>query len=357
MKKNINKVSIFTCALAFLLIGACFTSCKKNTKLATPVVSYNDSVLSWDAIENADKYEVSYNGTIAITYQPSYTLPVTTNPIDYTVMVKAVSEKSPQNNSEFSEPLSFTTYRLSNINSIKSITYNSTRTTATILINHTWPFFDIYINDILTQKSSSNPVLISNTSLNDGINTISFRATANDDFICPSAPFLISIYKNYDYERVYFQDGELYGVIGETAIVHDTNSYPAGSSNALICNYETNNSYRYILASNGLPYSINKLSPPTILDFQITSNRAGTVWIEVLLAPSAVDFSKIEISSSSSYILYPFIHTEYTHTEDGILWSFQTAPDCHWLAHPDLLYLRVYNPNFVKSSWTLLYEE
>lgn len=68
MKKFYSLIGlIFTFIIGLFILSSCNTKIETNKpiKLSTPVVVLNDNTASWTKIENANKYEISINGTIS----------------------------------------------------------------------------------------------------------------------------------------------------------------------------------------------------------------------------------------------------------------------------------------------------
>jgi len=81
-------------------------------KLATPVISISDNIISWDDILNASSYYVYNNGVYYdLTDESSYTIPTTTA-YTYNITITAVNPDPDVITSETSNSVSYTVYKL-----------------------------------------------------------------------------------------------------------------------------------------------------------------------------------------------------------------------------------------------------
>ena len=113
----------FTFLRAALLLAAAvcalfaFAACGGGSSLAAPQGLYVDEttlVLSWNEVQDARRYEVSYNGTVQQVRTPYYSL-TGLEAGEYELRVRAVSGEESVKSSEWSQPLSFVRERESGL--------------------------------------------------------------------------------------------------------------------------------------------------------------------------------------------------------------------------------------------------
>jgi len=90
----------------FLILGLMLvlSGCKKPVPLATPVISLNESIVSWEAIPNAKEYSLQVNNTEYKIAETSYDLK-NIKADAYTIKLKAISGGKAYIDSEYSNEL------------------------------------------------------------------------------------------------------------------------------------------------------------------------------------------------------------------------------------------------------------
>ena len=110
MKRRLNSLLIVVCIILSALIG--LTSCDesplgtKPPKLSAPIVTLNDNVASWEAVANADKFEISIDGELSYV-ESSVTSKTLTD--GQTFKVRAVGDGSSYSTSDWSNSVTYTT--------------------------------------------------------------------------------------------------------------------------------------------------------------------------------------------------------------------------------------------------------
>lgn len=91
-------------------IEASYACSNVDYAIAAPSISLSDSTISWDAVTNAESYEIYADGTLLDTVtQTSYTLSITDIGV-YSIYVKAITTKTGFTDSEASSSLSYIVY-------------------------------------------------------------------------------------------------------------------------------------------------------------------------------------------------------------------------------------------------------
>lgn len=254
--------------ISLFLAGALFISaCNNNTndtggtetdtiRLSTPKVSYADGTIYWAEVKNADKYEVSINNTINITYFCNYTLPLSYENQDFEIKVKAVSED--YRDSEFSNTLSFSAKIILPVETLSVEIMNENDR---ISISWSETNCDEYIVSINDKQFSakSTTFLTSSDEYIAGMNTISVQPKGDDYDITP-APATTTVEKSLplnDLSNIRIEGGKL--LYGENS-VYDTSFIPAGENYTFtLSNIEDGK-----IKSDGPSFTAYKLIQPKI---------------------------------------------------------------------------------------------
>ena len=283
----------FVCLLLSFLILVCAAACSSHTdtdspntnlpdsgtsehpddpeQLDTPIVSYENGIISWVAVDNADKYEIEINGKIEITYNTKYSLPVTSDPVKYDIRIKAISENPSYLNSPFSALLSFETYKLPPV-SIDNISYDSTRSKASITLSDIGSEkVQIFLNDDFYSETSTSYFELSNQDVQIEYNTLSFIAVSDSPYILDSEPSFFYVYKNKDYDDIKLEDGKLMCRESPNSSYEEYNTATLnpGKQTALITHFDyisfDQPNAQIILCSDGVPMDLYKIAPANIL--------------------------------------------------------------------------------------------
>ena len=225
--------------------------------LETPKISYYKGVVSWNKIINADKYEISVNDDIFITYKTSYELSVTNEIIRYIIKVKAISESFDYINSEFSSILEFNTVILDKP-SISEASFNEERTEASFSISH-----DLANNCLYISNFTDKHFVLKQSQLNIGVNDITIQACVKDPYICDSKQSFI-VTKNDDYTNLRIENGQLIYTENNKDKIYNTSSFPSGHYNKIIRNDSI--ALGTYFASDGIEITFNKLPPAYVLE-------------------------------------------------------------------------------------------
>lgn len=166
--KNLCKIFIFIISIlsSVILIG-CSNQNNNNTQeekkepiqLSAPILSWNNGTISWSAIDNASKYEVSLNNEVSYTYQTSINVEISNNLKHYDIKVKSISENPNFINSNFSENLIFDTiklcepyllYKINHLEHIVSLTWSTSNLFA--------DSYELYLNNNYHSTISSSEI-------------------------------------------------------------------------------------------------------------------------------------------------------------------------------------------------------
>lgn len=242
------------CILFSFIFLVCAVSCSSqnpNTKpqnpdtsenhskpqlLDTPKVSYENGMITWDVVENADKYEIEVNGKIEITYNAEYPIDVTSSPIEYKVRVKAISESPLYLNSSFSTLFSFKTYRLSPI-TFGKVLYTPSSPIEEIrhiaqlpVLKNGADYYTVYINGEYSQTSNNDILTLYSSEFVVGKNTLDIYAYTNYEYDIDGIKSSLTVYVNAPYDDVWLEEGEIkYSFNGEE-MTYDTSAFPIGES-------------------------------------------------------------------------------------------------------------------------------
>lgn len=254
--------------LSVLLAGTLFISaCSSNNKdtggtetdtarLDTPKISYTDGTVCWDEVQNADKYEVSVNDAINITYNCSYPLPLSYESQDFKIKVKAVSED--YRDSEFSKTLSFSAKIILPIETLSVEIMNENDTVSISWAETNCTEYIVSINDKQFRTKSST-FLTSSDEYISGVNAISVQPEGNEYDIIPN-PATTTVEKSLplnDMTDIRIEDGKL--LYGEN-YVYDTSFIPAGENYTFtLSNVEDGK-----IKSDGPSFTAYKLTQPVI---------------------------------------------------------------------------------------------
>lgn len=290
MKKKIISSAFL---LAIISCFSVFASCSQNS-LDTPTVQYNKGVISWSKIDKANKYELSINDNITITYDNSYTLPVLTVPVKYTIKVKAISETKNYIVSEFSKPITFETYMLPMVETGK-FSYNQDMSEVTIPVSYKGNRCDLYINEQYIKSNSDTAFTLNNDQFISGENTIELTTSSNNKNICDSVSKRITVYKNFDFDNIELKDGDIIGTKDGQEYVCDTSSLPNGESVQIIKNCLPSDS-DITLASKGKEFSVNKLPSAVIESFSAEKHYDTT--ITIAFHYDNISYDEIQLSRS-----------------------------------------------------------
>ena len=272
MKKQTFLVGILVASA--LILSACAPydepshqpSVTTPTTLDTPLISYNKGIISWNEIPNADKYEVSIDNQIFVTYQNKYELSVGYNSESHDAKVKAISEKP-----NFLK-LSFETRQLSPSYFSFSIS-NADKRSAHLNIQSSdseIEFYKIYINNNYIDNFATKEITLQNELFSVGENIISLYGSSNDPYLCDSISCNQKLVKNVDFDSIEICDGQLICSLGEQKIIYDTSAFPVGKSIQLIEN-KTILPTNYIYSS-GIELAVTKLPPPELVTGTIISD-------------------------------------------------------------------------------------
>lgn len=266
------KVKIICCLIFLSLV---FCSCNKTepqlhppVKLETPIVKYEKGVISWNKVKNADKYELSINNRIEISYDTQYFLDVTTESKLYYVKVKAITESEKFLNSDFSTTFSFHTFALPTP-FITSSEYNEEKTEATYIINfetNIADYYKLFINNNYICQFDQNNFIIKKQQLINGSNHVVIQACSNNAFICDSF-YEFELIKQHNYEDFRIQNGNLIYSKYNTDFIYNTDSFLPGEYEIIIINHESSSPYPFFdFSSDGSLVTIKKLFSPKVLD-------------------------------------------------------------------------------------------
>lgn len=107
-KSKILVIMLVVCVLCALLGCTVTPDEPQPTQLATPIVTVESNVVTWQAVENATEYEIFVNGTsVGRQKTLSYTVTETTAG-DYNVTIKALSDNTLYTASEISKEVTVT---------------------------------------------------------------------------------------------------------------------------------------------------------------------------------------------------------------------------------------------------------
>lgn len=263
-----------------------------NYKLSTPKITCANGNIYWDEIKNADKYEVSVNDVIAISYVCSYELPLSTDSKNFEVKVKAVSED--YKDSDFSKELSFTAKIILPIDSVSvEIMNNDSK------VSISWPATNCteYIVSINDKQFSakSTTFLTASDEYAAGKNSVSVQPKGSKyDRI--STPTTVTVEKSYplnDVNDIRIEDGKLF--YGENN-VYDTSFIPAGENYT----FTLSNIEEGKIKSDGPSFTAYKLTQPEITGAQNGfAINVSYHYVEIEgIAPKDCDMVFIEIFSS-----------------------------------------------------------
>lgn len=351
----------FVCLLLSFLILVCAAACSSHTdtdspntnlpdsgtskhpddpeRLDTPIVSYENGIISWDAVDNADKYEIEINGAVEITYSTNYSLHVTHNSIHYNVRVKAVSESPNYLNSSFSDVLNFDTYYLSSP-SVTNIIKSNDNVSASIEVDYSSEFLDVLINGNLytTLDDGETTLLLNNINFADGYNSLDLVARSDNNYIIASYPTTLSIYKYADHENLRIENEKL--LYTENGIDKEYVLEFCGAGEWTIRNYQDKALFpraQIVFASDGVKMFFTKIHPATIIECVYTESpdrSSDTLYLKLRnFEPNFVgeddsffgyDYDRIEVilrygSFTISYMSDMITlsdYTEYTFTFD-----------------------------------------
>ncbi len=299
MKKRILSIGIFlTSILCFSACSNPDTTPSSPTVLSTPVIRYDNGTILWDEVKNAEKYEVSINNEIFITYNCYYNIPVTNDQLPYTVKVKSVSQT--MTDSDFSQSLTFSARLLKKITNV-SMNFNHNSDEYTL----SWTRSDCEKYTIcINQKkyiTENNSLKTKSSDYVTGENIISVQPLGNTYDVIPEASTL-SVEKSQpfaDTSNIRIEDGCL--IYGHNSI-YSTNHLPSGKTNIIqISNIEENK-----IKSDGPIFSAYKVSPPKITNANLDLDRSdSSTWVIDIdgIASSDCEWIRIELfSSNDSFI-------------------------------------------------------
>lgn len=109
---------------------------KEPIQLSKPILIWEEGKITWAAVENAAKYEISFNDQISYSYNTFIDVGVTNYREDYRIKVKSISENPKFLNSDFSELLTFNTLKLASSNLSKKIDNQNHKVTFAWGINY-----------------------------------------------------------------------------------------------------------------------------------------------------------------------------------------------------------------------------
>lgn len=306
-----------------MTIVICLCACNNSAtpsntttiQLKTPVVSYSKGIISWNEIENADKYELSLDNEIIITYNNTYTIQVGTTHEAHEVKVKSVSEKPNFLNSVFSQSIHFETYQLESPKyQIVSISEN--RTTISINIDSAGDYENIFINNQFLQQNSAPTLTLTNSMFNVGENILSIYSCSNNMNICDSSPLSLSVYKNSEFENLRLKEEQILYTENGFDKEYDTTPLQEGENNLIIhnTNLPIDLHYDLIFGSDGLPFSIYKmpsLEPITTDYFCSMTNSLLILKFEYPVKPDKLSIKYF------SYLWTPivYIHEDFTYSQ------------------------------------------
>lgn len=289
--------NFFCFLLICLFLSPILVSCNENEQLDDPILSYNMGIVSWDEIEDAEKYEVFINDKIFITYDCCYQIPINEISQHYIVKVKAISEN--KNDSNFSKELSFDAKIIKKIDDLSININNNNNEVVLSWSESNCSKYQIFINDS-KYESTINSFITNSSYYSAGENKVSVLPIGSEFDIIPE-PIEQYVEKSQPLPNTYnirIENGKL--LYGENSI-YDTKYLPEGKvSKFVLSNIENNK-----ICSDGPIVEYYKVSAPDLTG----SSRRGpnnSTYIEVTgIAPEDCDSVYIEIlSTNMEYINY-----------------------------------------------------
>lgn len=310
-----NKViSLLLIFFTFFLFSGCNPPNNTNIiqpyekYLSPPIISYSKGLISWNKIEQADKYEISINDEIFVTYNTYYKLNVSESLSKYTVKVKSISENKNYYNSFFSSPINFETFSLSTPN-ISNAYFDDDKSYVSFdIYQKDAEFYNLYINNEFIKAFNENTFKINKEQLHSGQNEITVHACVNDPYICDSYNTL-DIFKNNDYLNLRIQDGQLIYTENNEDMIYDTSTFPAGIYDTVI--YNNNYMPGIYFPSNGALFTIKKLFSAQVLEcyfIKKPQNFQPLSQIYLKIQNYSFGCDKIEIITNE----YLDVHNSYT---------------------------------------------
>lgn len=267
------------------------------TKLSAPVLSWNNGTISWDAVDNAAKYEISLNNEISYTYDTSLNINVTNNLSHYDIKVKSISESLDYTNSDFCEELKFDTIKLDKPNLSYTIKHSEH------LISLTWnmtnlyaDYYELYLNgnfhstisldEIETQVNEDEWYVQNNITcsydlkgeiFNIGRNDFYIKALSNNIYYLNSDESNdLWLNKNSPYTNIRVENGEL--LYNDSSIYNIDYDAVNIDYNFPVINKEIPekqsvvNPKDYTLWSDPVYVNIYRIHSPKIIDYQSNLN-------------------------------------------------------------------------------------
>lgn len=298
---NKNRFGFAIAIAAILCLSACTTGKEISPEpnvLKAPTLSYNNGSVSWKEIKDAEKYEVSINDEIFVTYNCYYQIPVTEQVLSYAVKVKSISQN--KIDSDFSKSLTFSARLLKKITNV-SMNFNHKSDEYTLSWKQTdCEKYMIYINQE-KYESASTTLTTKSSDYVTGENRITVQPVGNPFDVIPEASTLI-VEKSHpftDTSNIRVENGNL--IYGENNIY--TEYIPDGiTNNFCVSNIEENK-----IKSDGPICSVEKVLPPEIDTYyygyqSMDSKTIVSVTIEVS-APLNCDKIYIELVQGNKVIL------------------------------------------------------
>lgn len=283
--------------LMCLFLSPILVGCNGIKQLNEPILSYNRGVVSWNAIQGAEKYEVFINDEIFITYDCYYSVPINETSHHYIVKVKAISENTKDSN--FSEELSFDAKTIKKIDDLNIDINNNINEVVISWSASNCSKYQIFIND-KKYESNINSFITNSSYYSIGENKISVLPIGSKYDIIPE-PIERSIEKSQplsNTDNIRIENGKL--LYGEHS-VYNTDYLPEGKvSKFTLSNIESDK-----ICSDGPMVEYYKVSAPDLTG----SSRRGpnnATYIEVSgIAPEDCDSIYVEIlSTNMEYINY-----------------------------------------------------
>ena len=303
--KSIKRLFIVSIIIicSFIIIGC--SNKNNNTspepqgpiKLSAPILTWDNGTISWNAVDNATKYEVSLNNEITYTYNTSINVDISNNIKHYDVKVKSISEDLNYINSNFSEELKFDTIKLYTPN---NLLYKINHSEHKVLLS--WRVKDLYAdsyelyingnyhssipsNEIDIQINENESYIANNIVcsynldgklFNVGRNSFYIKAVSNNKFYLNSDDSAsLWIIKNTQYSNIRVENGQLlYNDNSVYTIDHDavTEDYNFPVINKEFQKESYINYADYTLWSEPVYVNIYKIHWPRIIDCNKNAN-------------------------------------------------------------------------------------
>lgn len=316
-------------------------------QLNPPKVFYENGTISWDAVENADKYEVSINNKIFVTYDCFYQLPITKNILFYTVKVKSISES--KMDSVFSTPLTFSARLLPEVTNL-SMAFNHNADEYILSWNQSdCEKYTIFINEnkFVTEK---NNLTTHSSDYITGENVVSVLPLGNTYDVIPKATILY-VEKSLpfsDVSNIHIENGNL--VFGKNQIYQGY--IPEGKTNDFcLSNIEDGK-----IKSDGPKFAIERVQSPQMDSYvygylSMNSDTIISVTLEIITSVNC-DNVYIELVQRDKVILNSKDHGTIIRGGDGSsyqYWLITIDTKGYYIPQNTYAYVTAYETNCIKS--------